>query len=240
MATSVATGLIVPATAGVYLPPKPAIVKPENIEFSKNMLLAMPFTLGMLPSKGGVPISYVGFATAATTTVTIPAHQAGDLIIMVGFRTTTGTFSAAPAGWTAYFSDTTTATTFQIRCAYRIATASGTTSGTWTGASQLNCFVYRGATGIGNTATVRRSGTGTTLTYPSLTLLNTSGTSWVVGFNRNSGVARSIPAGRTTRRDGGSSALDLWDTNGGVSSYTPDSTTVSSLNDWLGVIELLE
>jgi hypothetical protein len=51
--------LILPAKAGVYLPPKPAIVKPENIEFSKHMLLGMPFTLGMLPGKS-LPPYYIG------------------------------------------------------------------------------------------------------------------------------------------------------------------------------------
>lgn len=57
LAATVASGLIVPAQAGVYLPPKPklevsspAIIKPESLEYSKHML-AMPFTLGMLAPK---------------------------------------------------------------------------------------------------------------------------------------------------------------------------------------------
>lgn len=68
LAASVATGLVVPAKAGVYLPPKPAIIKPENIEFSKN-ILAMPFTLGMLPRKSAGPLYVSGsnYNTAAPT-----------------------------------------------------------------------------------------------------------------------------------------------------------------------------
>lgn len=74
LAATLASGLIVPATAGVYLPPKPAIVKPENIEFSKH-LLAMPFTMGILSAgKGSVPVSVIlrnttlqSSSTASTT-----------------------------------------------------------------------------------------------------------------------------------------------------------------------------
>ena len=45
-----ASGLIVPETPKLVFP-KPAIVKAENLELSKHMLLGMPLTLGMLPGK---------------------------------------------------------------------------------------------------------------------------------------------------------------------------------------------
>jgi len=54
LAATVASGLILPATAGGSLLPKPAIIKPQNIEFSKN-LLAMPITMGMLKSGARTP-----------------------------------------------------------------------------------------------------------------------------------------------------------------------------------------
>lgn len=56
LAATVATGLLMtPAQAGLYVPPKPAIIKPENIEFSKHMLLGMPITMGMLVAKAAAP-----------------------------------------------------------------------------------------------------------------------------------------------------------------------------------------
>lgn len=71
LAATVASGVILPAKAEVYLPSRPAIIKPGNIEFSKN-LLAMPMTMGMLKSGGRTrgTISYVGGGSSASTTAT--------------------------------------------------------------------------------------------------------------------------------------------------------------------------
>jgi hypothetical protein len=69
LAGTLAAGLIVPAQAkaGLILPPKPAIIKPENIEFSKHML-AMPFTMGMLPRKDGGTPSYINSSSGGYST----------------------------------------------------------------------------------------------------------------------------------------------------------------------------
>ncbi len=63
LAATVATGLILPAAAGLYVSPKPAIVKPENLEFSKHMLLGMPITMGMLAPKSTPPQYIANSAT---------------------------------------------------------------------------------------------------------------------------------------------------------------------------------
>jgi hypothetical protein len=69
LAATVASGLIIPAQAGeLYLPPKPSIIKPENIEFSKH-LLAMPLTMGMLPRKNAlVPLAITNTFNSNSTT----------------------------------------------------------------------------------------------------------------------------------------------------------------------------
>lgn len=70
VAATVASGLVVPAAAGIYIPPKPSIVKPENLDFSKN-ILAMPLTLGMLPGKAPpVTVNNRNTTSNATTTGT--------------------------------------------------------------------------------------------------------------------------------------------------------------------------
>lgn len=73
------TGLISPVKAEVYVPHKPSIVRPENLEFSKNML-AMPLTMGMLiPAAQARPTlistqRFSGTGNALNTNLTIPAN----------------------------------------------------------------------------------------------------------------------------------------------------------------------
>ena len=231
---AIAAGLILPQPA-LYVPSKPALVKAQNIEFSKNMLLGMPFTMGML-TKQNDPISYVSFAEASATTLTMPTHQAGDILFMWGVRSSSGTFAAPPAGWIALYTDTTTYPTFQVRFCYQVATTGSTTSGTWTGASKLNCFVYRGVSSVGTVSVAYRSGT--SWTWPTLTQ-QSPGSSWVAGFTYSSNLTNfPLPAGRTVRRSGSLSTVDLWDTDGRVSSFTPDTMTGSTGNGWFVAIEL--
>jgi hypothetical protein len=56
LAATMASGLILPARAELHLPPRPAIVKPQHLEMSRN-LLAMPVTLGMMKRKAAGPLS---------------------------------------------------------------------------------------------------------------------------------------------------------------------------------------
>lgn len=93
LAATVASGLIVPmATAGVYLPSKPSIIKSENVEFSKHMLLGMPITMGMLTRKTSSLIAaYTGVTSSGTTggtltaTVGIGTAAAGRYVVVIGW-----------------------------------------------------------------------------------------------------------------------------------------------------------
>ena len=140
LAATVATGLIVPsAAAGLYVPPKPAIVKPENLEFSKNLLLGMPMTMGMLPRKGAAypVIAATGTAyipTAANTSHAIPLPsgiQANNLLVMFTGETI-GVDVTAPSGWAAY---------------NHIAATGGSTQ-------RMYCFVKTATGSEGSTATI--------------------------------------------------------------------------------------
>lgn len=110
LAATVASGLIVPVKAGVYLPPKPAIVKASNLEFSKHMLLGMPFTMGMLPSKAVAATGWafvgVGEASATATSLNPTLNlaepsgvQEGDLLVACFSCRGTAAFTA-PGDWT--------------------------------------------------------------------------------------------------------------------------------------------
>ena len=56
IAATLASGLAVPPKTHLYVPPRPAIVKPQHLEMSGN-LLAMPVTLGMMKRKAAAPLS---------------------------------------------------------------------------------------------------------------------------------------------------------------------------------------
>jgi len=72
IAALLATGLAVPETPRLIFP-KPAIVRPENIGFSKHMLLGMPLTMGMLPGKTRYPyfISSSSYSTVASSSLEV-------------------------------------------------------------------------------------------------------------------------------------------------------------------------
>jgi hypothetical protein len=95
LAGTLAAGLIVPAQAkaGLILPPKPAIIKPENLEFSKHML-AMPLTMGMMLRKdSAAAIQFVGGATIA-----IGGNPSGTSTIALNSGLTGGIASSVSNG----------------------------------------------------------------------------------------------------------------------------------------------
>lgn len=67
LAAGVAGGLIVPVGTGLIIPPKPSIIKPENVEFSKHMLLGMPLTMGMVATSGNPIGGFVSSYEVAST-----------------------------------------------------------------------------------------------------------------------------------------------------------------------------
>jgi surface protein len=130
-------------------------------------------TAGNLPVWGTCPshvadgsITYIGEATG-TTSATLPAHQAGDLILGFAFRDGSNTLPTQPTGWTQI--DTRSLTIFNpssARVGYKVAASSSETTGTWTNASTVIFLVYRGVN-IANITenSIDSGGSGTTVTY---------------------------------------------------------------------------
>ena len=109
LAAMLASGLIVPEKPALVFP-KPAIVKAENLEFTKHLLLGMPMTMGMLPGKAHAARavtyqgSYNGGASSTTKTYTdapIGTAAADRLVVVVVTlpysTTSTGTTAAGNA-----------------------------------------------------------------------------------------------------------------------------------------------
>lgn len=171
----------------------------------------------------GSPIEYIGDQYATTTTVTIPTHQAGDLIIAHSVSGSASAGPTIPTGWTQTHRGTYSA------LAYRIASAPGTTSGTWTGAAYVAVFVFRGASAIGNYA-ISTLQTGTTITFPAITITN-PGQSWAMrGFEGNQ--SRSVTSGPSSQPSQqlwtGTSPGFAWISDGPVTDNIPTATTTIS------------
>lgn len=170
-------------------------------------------------------MEFIGAATG-TTSVTVPAHQAGDLLIAWAYRDGNTTAPTLPSGWTNI--NNAGASSNSARLAYRVATGSGTASGTWTNATGLIIAVYRGAI-LGAFAV--NAGTAASVGYPALAMTNDGGTSWVLGFAGHRSVNTSLqtpPAGMTNRVNGLDSTdhVVLHDTNGGVAAWSASNVAV--------------
>lgn len=176
-------------------------------------------------------ITLVGTATASTTTVTIPGHVAGDIIIISAVRAS-NTPATIPVLYTKIQSaGIATATAVSLITGYKIATGTGDTSGTWTNASNLTCHVYRPSAGatilVGQSAT--STSTTATISFPSLTLADTSGNSWIVAFAGASDITQNLataPTGMTNESTlvGSANSIAGHDTEGGVSSWSVQTT----------------
>ena len=170
-------------------------------------------------------IQYIGSATGVTS-ATLPAHQAGDLILAFAFRDGITTAPTLPSGWTNIRSNSGNACSGRV--AYRVATASGTASGTWTNATSVVFLIYRNInqnSPIGNTNSETASSV--TVNYPALSV---SQNSWVVGFAGHSSANVNLiaPTGMTNRayvQDATDEAAGH-DTNGSVASWASRNTSV--------------
>lgn len=182
-------------------------------------------------------ISYVGDARAASTTVTIPAHQAGDLITGYGYRdgNVTPPTPDSGVGWTTLLQDGGAPSNAHTLTA-KIAASSSESFGTWSGVTTVYVLVLRGsadavADAIGAPLNWE-SGSTATWTFEALTLEDTSGASWVVGLGGTPGTPNlsTAPTLLTQRKDFTGSGHRTWmgDTNGGVSSWSGDTLVTNT------------
>lgn len=173
-------------------------------------------------------ISRIGAATAAGTSLT-PSWSgagAGEMEIAWAFRSGNATPPAVPSGWTTLLSAG--GNTCGGVLAYRFApTSSNVASGTFTNATQLIITRYKGVKGLGNVAGSNASGT--SISYPALTMIQTAGHSWIFGAggHRTATNVNTAPSGMTNITSVGNICA-VHDTNAGVSSWAGASATVNA------------
>lgn len=174
-------------------------------------------------------------ATNFATSVTLPTHAVGDLIIVFADNMATGVGSKQPAipsaggtvpTWTGI---TMTIWTARMNVAWTTATATNHTSGTWTNAKTMMAVVLRGhkTTGpIGGYIDDSNVNTTNSQTTSSFTMNDTGGSSAIVHFFS---VRNSIGTfGWSGTPTGYTSKLSVNSTSSGVPGYrvlTKDSTT---------------
>jgi hypothetical protein len=182
-------------------------------------------------------VSFIGAASGTSTTLTLPTHQAGDLLIMICASTTAQI--TPPSGWlrlhVRYAAD---GGGRSLTVAYRIALTASETSGTWTNAVTMLCGVYRDNVNYITIGGMRFGGassaSGTTLILPGLASTgDTHGlitpNQWVIAgamTNNNASTIETAPTGYTNRASQAGVSVTkviLHDTNAAVAS-TSDAT----------------
>jgi PKD repeat protein len=177
-------------------------------------------------------VSYVGAAAALTSSVSLPAHQADDLLLIFA-AAVSDTPPSLPSGWTSLHDDNSGGGSRSIRCGYKIAAGSSETSGTWTGAARIIAQVYRGASAPSNKAGAKANSQ--TVTYAALTRTQ-PGTSWLAAFVFNLANADpQTPSGMTVK--GSTSYVRGFDSNGVRATDWPATNVVEPASgNWLTVV----
>lgn len=145
-------------------------------------------------------ISVSGSVSAQTTTIAIPSHDAGDVIVMFAGRNNT-TPPTTPSGWVQLAS--TGSNNGSSVAAFKIAKTSSETSGTWTNASVLHCLVLKADTGplFLSTGLSGQASTSATINYPALANYRTGvADNWYIAhaFQLNSANSlETAPSGMT-------------------------------------------
>lgn len=170
---------------------------------------------------GGTPVvttihtvSFVGANGNASSSVTIPTHQVGDLIVLFAYNPFSTSAPTKPsAGGTVpnytYIDNANSGSGSGCATAYFKATATNTTSGSWGSASHMIAVVIRdqnASSPIGGHA--QAAGTGASSTAPSVTLTHTDGSSVLLHFHGHASLGASgwdaAPAGYTRQASSGS------------------------------------
>lgn len=181
-------------------------------------------------------ILFVDSATAAGNTVTVPTVQVGDFMICSTQRANNTPISLI-TGWTNWPGTPTSNTTGgSMRVAYRIATSTSETCGSWVSSTRTNLLIYRNVTAPGAIAWTAPTVVNP-ISFPALTLTTLDGSSWGVRFGASTGTESAFTTGNPTtapatprQTASGSAGAAGWagDSNGGMTSNPTAGTVTTS------------
>lgn len=175
-----------------------------------------------------------------SATVTVPAHVAGDLIILHAYRTTDTTAISLPSGFTQI--QVYTLSSRNCITGYKIASGTLDATLTATGGEMVSVDIYRGVLSSGPIGGVGLGhGNGAVIVHPAVTMTVTDGTSWIWrGISCRLQQTLTVPTGFTRRNAlyGGIRNGETYDTAAGVTSAA--SQTMTESTQWRAVaVELI-
>lgn len=197
-------------------------------------------------------ITFVAATSASAGTLTLPTHQAGDLLLMAYYRHDSATPAAVPAGWYTKFQNG--SSTNSIGIAWKVATSSAETSGTWTNATQLACASYRSDAGcyvLPGAGAQNNGAAAANINYASVGAATAATTvnfalnvdAWMVGVcgTRTDDAGPTAPTGMTNRTSTLSTGeLALHDSNGPDSTWGSTNVATTSVDYRTQVLEIWE
>lgn len=185
-------------------------------------------------------ISFVG-AASGVNTVTLPAHQAGDLIMVFAFRDGSTAALANPSGFTSLSGVGDSGCYAGLWS--KIATSSSESVGTITNATTVLAAVYRGVRQDKPISTASLSldfGSGTTVNYPAVQFVyNGDGTSWfgaAAGHRSTNTSLETPPAGMTLRSNSvdATDEASIFDTATGTTGWPLKTVSVGgTASNWI-------
>jgi hypothetical protein len=206
----------------------------SSLLFSQTSFLVVG---GVNESSAESQIQLIDSAYVSGTSITIPTHQAGDVLIIWSTRANS-TPPTIPVEWTPIHSSGASSTS--IAMGYFVAVDDATVSGTWTNAAHMVCVVYRGVASIGTIGSASGLITASSTedaNFATIALSETNGTSWVLGAI----VARDLITGLNNTPGGmthikGATSFKFIsgkDTRAGVTSFaaTTQSLTNTDVTD---------
>lgn len=207
----------------------------ETLEGASNS----PYGFSSIIDVVGPSYSEYVASASGTNTLAPPTHQPGDLLVGFLFRDGSTTAPVTPTGWTS--AATGTSTSCSYRLVWKVAITNAESAGGTTTATSTITSCYRPGAGYALSlgATAQGNGSSTSLTYQSLSMQVTDGTSRVAAFagHRSVNTALETPPTGMVLRHSVVDATDeaaAFDTNGYVTSWTAKTVGVGGTSSgWI-------
>lgn len=238
---------------GISVPPSVGFTGAEH--YSRSVGISVPPSIGFTATGNDGTIALIDYNMAAATSIAIPSHRVGDLIVILGAKTPS-IFEAPTAPTAGGTVPTWTTINYHdndmyigTRLAYAVATATNTTSGTWDTSNLAVAILRAQATNPigGNNVTSGTADYGGTA--PGITLSDSSGSSAILHFIcRKMHLAFnswSTPPSGYTQRDSliaGDSPMSFItkDVTTSAPSVSQNSLELANINPYVGhTVEIL-
>jgi hypothetical protein len=176
-------------------------------------------------------ITKVTSNAASATSANFTTPTSGDYIFVFSYRTGSNTAPTLANGYTSIYSGGTANNADRV--AYKVSDGTEGNTSVWTNANSVSVVVMRSNHSSPIGANANANGNSNSMSYPALTLQNSSGTSWILGFGGHrsaNNVGQNAPSGLTLASNVATDAV--FTSNGGKSSWTAQTAAVNAANGW--------